>query len=555
MEHLSDFLEERFAKITASTHLLLLSHAEDSHRDEGDTHSGLILSWMENNLDIVCVPLYGKLPHDTQGQLGVHVAADMREVAAALSPFLGTISRFLTQGRCVFLGKEPAKVLRYALDATTLEHAMELPHPQLWNRKHAGTETLEVEIAIQTLRPLHESPKWAVLPSVVSGTSQTSKRLAAQQETGRRVGKLIRPPASEKKRENCRWVGRIWGGAKKATARSRAASSVVGSITGRLKLNVEQRVKCAEVALRTMSTEEGQVRQRQRALDMNDKKDKEKSKEAVKKGLEEHWDIESPYAHINQQELRAQVEAGVSRAELCHQYMIDEKNMRGWMTKKLKIPARTVAKNKLLSHNLDPEAQSLAKELHRLGFNPRSIAVLLPKPVNVLDIGNLLGLQNPEKVFAKEPMKNVSKNSKNSKNSKTPAGEWFSAERLVFLVENVAVDRLAHCFRNCGRYILLWKDFFERIKAGEVLENPCRMPAKTAKNLNHRLRNNVDIDNVVAEHNATVRATMRAKTAEDASRKRGIREGEHVDAEQKLQERKRARAAASSKSSSSDGTH
>ena len=161
----------------------------------------------------------------------------------------------------------------------------------------------------------------------------------------------------------------------------------------------------------------------------------------------------------------------------------------------------------------------------------------------------------PEKVFAKEPMKNVSKNSKNSKNSKTPAGEWFSAERLVFLVENVAVDRLAHCFRNCGRYILLWKDFFERIKAGEVLENPCRMPAKTAKKQNLRLRNNVDIDNVVAEHNATVRATMRAKTAEDASRKRGIREGEHVDAEQKLQERKRARAAASSKSSSSDGTH
>jgi len=33
----------------------------------------------------------------------------------------------------------------------------------------------------------------------------------------------------------------------------------------------------------------------------------------------------------------------------------------------------------------------------------------------------------------------------------------------------------------------------------------------------------------VAEHNATVKATMRARTAEDASRKRGIREEEDAD--------------------------
>lgn len=533
MEHLEVFLDERFARVTASTKLLLLSHAQDANRDDGATHSGPIIAWMENNLNAVEIPLYGRLPHNAEGQLGVHPAADMRVVSEALSPQALTILRdFLQRGCCIFLGNEPAKILKYSLGSSPPAAAVELQYPNLWDSRKRG-----IEEVIQKLRPLHDVADWSAFRVAVQSARQTPKRLAAQQETGRRVGKLIRPPASEKKRENCRWVGRIWGGAKKATARSRAASAAVGKISGRRKLTVKQRVKCAEVALRTMSTEEGKARQIQKGRHMVEKRDAEKTKEAGQKGRDAHWAAEGPFAHVNIEEFRAQVEAGVSLGELCHQYTKNVKDMATWMGKQMPPIFRVSIAKRDLSHNLEPETQPFVKEAHKMGIKPRDIAILVPKPVNVLDIGILLGLKRPELIEAKEPMRNKSN------------GEWLSAAQLAYLVEHVAVDRLARCFHTSG-YISLWMNFFERTKEGEVLVNPCRIAKKTAKKQNQELRNNVDIDKEVAEYNAELDLEMRAHSEEKKKSYKRLREEEDALARQRLQERKKARPSAKSSSSS-----
>ena len=534
MEHLSEFLGVRFARVTASTKILLLSHARDSRRDESDTHSGRILLWMEKNLEIVCVPLYGELPHDAQGQLGVHPSVDMREVAVALTPFLHTIRQFLKLGRCVFLGNEPAKVLRYALDATTLEPAMQLPHPQHWDRKQAGTDTLGVNTVIQGLRPLHDSPKWDVLPSVVQSTRQTSKRLAAQRETGPLVGKLIHPPASEKKRANCRAVGRIWGGVKKATARSRASSSAVGKITGRRKLYLKQRAKCAETALRTNATPEGRARQRQKGFDMVAKRDEEKTKEAGRKGREEHQKADGASAHVNIEDLRGQIQAGFSLDRLAHYWMRDKRLMRDLLSKEHGIPADSIADEDLSPH-FDSEAQRQTKALYKIGFTPSKIQLVLDNPVKLVDIAKFLGLKSPEHIPAREPMKNAIK------------GEWFSKEQLGFLVQNFKIVRLARCFLTSFRgHYANWVIFLERIKAGEDVVNPRRMPKKTMRKQNKALRNNVDIHTEVAKHNAELDLEMRAYSQEKRHSHTRRREEEDAVARQRLQERKKARASSKS---------
>lgn len=541
MENLSNFLEERFAKITSPTQLLLLSHAEDSLRDESDTHSGRILSWMQENLDVVLVPLYGKLPHATNGQLGVHPSADMREVAAVLTPFVDAIRRFLALGRCVFLGKEPAKVLSYALDANTLQPAVELPHPQHWDQKQAGAEALGVETVIRKLQPLYDSPKWDALPSVVRSTRQTSKRQAAQRETGQLSGKLIHPPASEKQIENCRAVGKQFGGAKEATARSREASAATGRITGLSTLTAQGRKTCAEVALRTMETEEGKRRQIEKGHRMVERRDEENTKEAGKKGRAAHWGAEAPCAHINAEVVREQIKAGITATELSHEYIVEIPPLRGWMgnqTPKI-LPAEIPKKD--FTHNLDSEAKRHAKKLYELGVNPVKIAILLEKPVNVFEVGKVLGVnKGAEHIKPKEPMTNWIK------------GEWLSKEDLSYLVQNFEIIRLARCFRK-GGHLENWKKFFERTKAGEDVVNPCRMPKKSAKKKNAALRNGVDIDEYAAERNASVRATAKAQTEENASRKRRVREGEDADARQKLQERKKARPSTKSSKSSSSG--
>lgn len=199
-----------------------------------------------------------------------------------------------------------------------------------------------------------------------------------------------------------------------------------------------------------------------------------------------------------------------------------------WMAKTLKIPADTVAKDKSLSRNFDAQAQSMALKLHEMGFKCSRIAVLLPKAVDPADVAKLFGV-NHNHESDRAPVCNVAE------------GEWLSAEQLTFLVDNVAVDRLAHCFRGIGQkgsFVLLWKHFVEevseKVKNGEALpENPTRMSKKQVKRDNADLRkgkNPKDVKKAMEKHNARVHEKHRVERTEPARAERTKRRWEQHEA-------------------------
>jgi len=531
MDGLADYLPERFAKVTDATSLLFLSHAEDANRAREDTHSGRIIAWLEENLDAVDVPLYGRMPHNEQGQLGVHTAAETRQAAEALTPdALQTILRFLASGRCIFLGDEPGKLLRAPLGTFAVASAVKLPHPELWGRTRRGTCVLED--VVKALQPLHASATKENLEGIVRETHRTPKRQEASAETGSLVGKLIHPPASEKQRRHCSELGKRSGGPRRATPESRAASSATGRLMGTLKPTAGGRRKCAETAISSMRTEEGQQRQKAKAEHMNAVKDAEASKKACKEGQQKYHSTESNFGHFDETTLRSQLAEGVSLAELCHQYMVHERHLRGWIRDTLKIPLSDVTQKSYGEPlSSDADAMALARKLHALGFQPSRIACLLPLPVSMRDVAELVGVTDPNHATDGAPAKN------------TKEGEWLSEADLHYLLRLIPVERLARSLRTIsskGGYLLLWMRFLEDFRDGKVQTNanPDRLPHKTAKKANADLHAGIDRDTLNAEHNARVMQEQRETTAAASKLKRERRSAEDAAARDALKRRR-----------------
>jgi len=537
MEGLSEFWSERFAAITDDTPFIFLSHAQDSLRDVEATQTGAIVRALEQLTGCVDIPLYGRIPHNADGRLFVHSAAEMQFVREKLTAEqLEVLRAFLIRGACICLGNEPAKLLKPLLGkARWTQHNKQLRHPDLWS--HGKDAKNYQKVVLDTLAPLAPAGVLTAekLDEIIRTSENTPKRKATRQETYKHTGKLLHGPATEAQRAQGRAVGLAHGGRTRDTPTDaqREASSAVGKRMGYLKVTGEGRRKCANTALATMQTEEGQVRQSAKGSHMAAVRDEAATQAAANAAKAARKEEESQFRLINEADLREQVANGATCAELVHRYLVPDRYIREHI---MKIDRRLwpATRHKAEQYDVSHEAtQEFMRRLAAMGFDASRIAMLHERPLATEEVAAFLGI--PCDGTPKAPVRWSSGRE-----------AWLSDEDLKYLCDRVPdTKRLAHCLQHAtskgGRsFWRLWEKFLIDFKATGAGEHPLDIPDRTAKKRNTDLKMGIDRDVVDKAHNEKIHAAERALKEEKMTLKRKRREEEDATAREALRMRKAA---------------
>jgi hypothetical protein len=410
--------------------VVFVSNARDPGRDRGASRTGVRMVEVARHFDVIDWPLYDDCPHDEQSRCP-HPLWRRQLVRSVLSTSSAyeVLAQRKAVGKLFVMGKWALVTLAFPRRAGLSKAelgACYIPHAERWNKRVRRIE-------------LH-GRLCAAIPEFWDQATF--------------VDFLARTQHGQKLRAHCATLGRLHGGPKQPTPKSRAASSATGKLAGRLRPSVSVRMKMAGRQRTYLATEKGRAEQKAKGAHMASARDEKATQEAATAARRKRWEAVSIARTITKEACEAAIAEGWDKARLAREHQLTYKEINDRLsTYGLKIPQ----KSQRNLQRIDDDTEADIHKAYALGFCPERINHILSVPVAPEDINfvvfpkvlspNDKKNKNPSRVISLRMVRDTTK-----PDWKVPdrapvadfdSATWLSPQDVLWLVGKMSLERLS----------------------------------------------------------------------------------------------------------------